>query len=250
MTPLIKKTLLVSLLIPGILVAVVFAFGSADPLTYAIPAKPPAIRLESLPQATAALSKTNITTEVAKQIAEEITDKNAEGLKSGAPAGLETIDPDIITQEVLEKAFKEVRIEDLRPAIALSDLIIIKSNDQAFARQYFANLNTIIAKNFPPGLSVNWEDPAATNFGALINAYAVTMSESLAVPVPSELAELHRTYISLLGAERNTLTLIKNYLIDPAQAAVAIEAGDTFTAELVELFRQMDAYIIEHKLNA
>lgn len=72
------------------------------------------------------------------------------------------------------------------------------------------------------------------------------MQESLAIPVPQSLAELHRQYVSLLGAEKNTLSVIKNYKTDPAQAAVAITVGESFTKELESVLTQMNAYMLDH----
>ncbi|MDO8602054.1 MAG: hypothetical protein Q7R62_02945 [bacterium] len=244
----IKKTILGSLITAGALLALIFVFGSLDPLKSEIAPKVPTFRRETVPTAPVALSQTNITQEIAKEIAKEIVAENPEGPNTGEQAGLATVDPEQLTQDVLATAFAQVKIEDLKPTIALADLVIIKSNEKALAEQYFQNINKIINKNFPAGVSINFENPAETNFSALINAYALSMSESLAVAVPANLAPLHREYISLLGAEKNTFVLIKNYLVDPAQAVVALEAGEKFTGELAEVLQQMNAYIAENNL--
>lgn len=248
MTPIIKKILLGSLAAFGALIALVFIFGSLDPIKYDIAKSPIIPRFETIPKKSAVLSQTNITEEVAQRIAQEIIEKNPEGPNTDEQTGLVTVDPEVLVQDVIAQAFEEVKIEDLRPNITLADLVIIKSSEKALAEQYFSNLNKIIGSNFTAGISVNWENPAQTNFAALINAYAISMSESMAVAVPEDLAQLHREYVTLLGAEKNTLTLIKNYEIDPAQATVAIEAGDIFTRELAEVISRMNAYISKHKL--
>ncbi len=245
MLSLIKKTLLGSAVATGLLLALIFIFGSLDPVAYTIHKEAPIPRFEKIPQ-TSALSTSNITEAVAKEIAKDIVSNNPAGPNSGERSGLTTVDPETLTQDILKQAFEEIRIEDLRPQIALTDFTIIKSTDKSFAEAYFKSINDSSTRNFPKEVSINWEKPEETNFAALINAYALTMSEALATPVPAQLAELHQQYISLLGAEKNTLTLIKNYTSDPAQAAVAIEAGNTFTAELAVVLQKMNAYISEH----
>ena len=245
MTSLIKKTLLGSAAVIGLLLATVFIFGSLDPISYTIRKETPIPRFEKIPLVST-LSASNITEAVAKEIAEDIVANNPEGPQAGEQGGLTTIDPETLTQDILARAFEEIRIEDLRPQITLSDLVIIKSTDKSFAEAYFKNINDNITRNFPEGISINWERPEETNFAALINAYALTMNDALSIAVPTQLAELHRKYISLLGAEKNTLTLIKNYASDPAQAAVAIEAGDAFTTELAQVLTEMNAYMSDH----
>lgn len=246
MTSLIKKTLLGSLILIGVLLVAIFAFGSADPLKTAIPYKIPSLRNESVPSAPATLSSSNVTEEVARQIAEELVALNPDGPGSGEDAGLQTADPEMLTDRLLSEAFKEINTENLRPVVTLNDLVVIKSNDKNAAAAYFSAINAAAIKNFPPGVSVDWENPEQTNFNALISAYGTAMQESLAIPVPQSLAELHRQYVSLLGAEKNTLSVIKNYKTDPAQAAVAITVGESFTKELESVLTQMNAYMLDH----
>jgi len=250
MTPLIKKTLLFTTLGLGGVILFVFSFGSLDPLSTNIKRPPQITRLEALPPEQPSLSKTNITESVATLVAGEIVAQNPDGPKSveGEQVGLQTIDPGKLTEETLAKAFAEVNIEDLRPKITLQNLIIIKSTEKALAEAYFKNIGAMVTENFPAGTSINWDDPARTNFTALIDAYDRSMNEGLAIAVPQDLAELHRRYLSLLGAERNTLTLIKNYQLDPAQATVAIEAGNQFTTELLRVLTEMDSYVATHNL--
>jgi hypothetical protein len=248
MTSLIKKTLLGSLIALGTLTATIFAFGSADPLRLNVPPKTPVIRFEALQNAPASISSENVTREVARHIAQELTEKNPNGPGDGTSAGIETVNPGELTERILDEAFEEINVESLRPVINISDLNVIQSGDDKLATQYFNNLNEITIRNFPAGTSVNWENPELTNFAALITAYGASMSESLRLAVPENLAELHRQFVTLLGAEKNTLTIIKNYQTDPAQAAVAIIAGDSFTTELADVLTQMNAYIAEHNL--
>ncbi len=251
MSPLIKKTLFTSLL--GLLAAAlfIFIFGSIDSVPTEIAKSRAAPRFESVPTAqTIALSGENITEGVAKQIAKDIIEQNPEGpvVESDQPL-IAGVNPEQLTENILSRAFQEINIEDLRPAITLEQLVVIKSEEKALAEHYFRTLNAIALKNFPAGVSINWENPALTNFDALINAYSLAMAESMKVPVPQDLAILHSQYIALLGAEKNTLTLIKNYRADPAQATVAIEAGDQFTSELESILTRMNEYIVIKQLN-
>lgn len=249
MTPLIKKTLLGSLIALGTLTAVIFAFGSSDPLNRAIARQPQPIRFESLPPAPSSLSQENITREIARQVALEITEQNPDGPQAG-PEGQEIIadNPEELAQRALERAFSEIKIEDLRPVIADSELIIIKSSEPESEEAYFNSLRKILVTSFPATLNVNQIDPTKTDFAAFDAAFNKSINEIRAITVPYRLVSYQKDVLSLLTALRNVFVLIKNYKADPFQAAIAVEAGDQFGLELKETFDRINAYIADNNL--
>lgn len=252
MTSIIKKTLLISALTLGVFLVIIFAFGNLAPLNTVIAQKAPAMRLESLsslPQVTS-LSKTNVTKEIASDIAQELLKKNPNGPVSGPDNNaLATIDPNELTQQVLERAFREIKTDDLRPEVKASDLIIIQSSEPKTEEAYFNTVRKILAENFPSTLDVNKIDPAKTDFGAFDSAFSQSIKELRQTPTPSALLSFQINTISLLGALRNVFTLIKNYQNDPFQAALAVELGNEFGAELMQVFVDINGYMRTHNLH-
>lgn len=249
MTSLIKKTLFVSALTLGGILLIIFIFGSFAPLNTAVAKKAPFIRLESLPTPTPTLSQENITQEIAKQIAIEIAAQNPEGPESTeAGQRIAAINPEELAQKAFEGAFSNLKIDDLRPIVTDSELTIIKSSDTKSEEAYFNAVRRILAVNFPSTLDINKVDPSKTDFSAFDSAFNKSITELRQTPVPLTVVSFQKSTISLLGALRNVFALVKNYEKDPFQAAVAVEMGNQFGAELMQVFVDMNAYMDSHNL--
>jgi|GEM_PF-2074908 len=251
MTPLIKKTLLVSLLAIGGLIALVFAFGSADPLERSIAKKAPLPRFESVGSLAGygSITKSNTTAGLAEKIAAEIIAENPTGPQ--ATEGGERIaalNPEELVQRALSETFSDLDVDDLRPTIKTNDLIIIQSSEARFAQAYFNSVNDIFKRSFPETLVINWDHPEQTDTRAFVTAFGKTADDLYKVAVPQPLASLHRELLSLVIAQRNVFALLQDYQNDPAQAALAIEAGDRFGLEIETVFNAMDSYIVKNHI--
>lgn len=251
MRSLIFKTVIGSLITLGAFVAVIFIFGESDPLTTDGARKNPTPRLESVSdlKMRERVIASNATQEIAKQLAADLIAENPEGPILGEyDSQLAGLNPQLLAEKVIEDTFSHLSLEDLRPTINSALLVISDNATKSDEERYFNLVNQIIAKNFPASLNTQWTSPEKTKLTELISALESVTNELLRLPVPKKIFQMHRELITLIGAQRNALTLLKNYKVDPAQATIAIEAGERFTTELELIFDEMDAYIIEHQI--
>ncbi len=251
MTPLIKKIALTSLIALSSFLLIIFVFGNFEPINTEMAAKPPVLRSESVGSLRSyeQVVSTNATRGLAEEIAKELIAQNPEGpQETEAGRQLASIDPEQLVQKALEETFSDLKIDDLRPIVQTTDLYIINSTDKELAQAYFNEITKNFELNFPSTLTINRADPTKTNFAAFLTAFDASIAALYKTTVPQTLAPLHRELITLLGAQRNAMALIKNYELDPAQAAIAIEAGDRFAYELLNLSQTMNAYAQRHGL--
>lgn len=251
MRSLIFKTIVGSLITLGVFVAAIFIFGESEPLTIDGAKRTAIPRFESVSTLTTQkrIVSTNATKELAEELAAEIIAQNPDGPETTETGRhIASINPEVLAQKVIEQTFSDITVEDLRPNISEESLHIIKSASKETLTAYFNNVQSIFARNFPPRPAFNWSNPSQVDFAGLLTSFQGASAELMKLAVPQPLAQLHRELITVLGAQANALMILKNYEADPAQAAIAIEAGQRFTEELQLVSLAMDAYIAEHQI--
>ena len=79
-------------------------------------------------------------------------------------------------------------------------------------------------------------------FNQLVEQLDSSLTTLLALPVPSDLADIHLQALLVLGKQRNILALLKNYGQDPLQALLAVQQTTGLYDQLQTLQDSMDAY--------
>lgn len=158
-----------------------------------------------------------------------------------------------ITQQDLEKSIsqylenevKKFDANNLKPVIDPKNLKIINDSSEAAIKEYVNNLNIVYKdlNNIDQKILIeNSSLEIPINFNLIISAYQKIIDSLYKIAVPQNLTFVHQEQIALLSAQRNAFKIIKDYEKDPMKAILAMEAGEKFNQDfinLTEAFNQM-----------
>lgn len=221
----------------------ILAFGGKKELNTELPPKVPIIRNEPVPKSSKPLAFNNLTESLTETISKEILEKNQAGpLNEQGDSWINVEDPELFVQKIIEKELAAFDPESLYPKIDLARIKTSKDNSKGAQEAYFSAFYKIFEKNFS-GVSINFENPQATDFFSLIGAFKKAESEFYDLPAPEILSGFHQRQIVLLGAQANLFSLIRDFETDPLLAFIATQYGDSLTDQVIVLLNEINAYM-------
>lgn len=182
-------------------------------------------------------SVTNLTQQLADDLAQGFIEKNPSGADS--QGGWLTPDNESLLQQSVDKAAEEFQTG--AQIVELHELNISSDNSTQGIANYISDYyNTLgsygskmkIADNleaFSDGQNVDYITPLLSQFDGLIN-------EMKKMTVPSDFVVFHQKEINLLFIEKSFLTALTNYFQDPLKAVAALQ----MMPDLEEQFAALD----------
>ncbi len=193
-----------------------------------------ALLQKTLSQTTKILGE-NATKKLADDLSKEIVEKNPNG---PGPLGSQKISvpqAEEIVADFLQKGVDNFNYEELKPAIADSDLNIVGDDPAALAR-YYKNFFEILSGNFNLGPA---ESDPQNSLDILVSVYENYIKKFYLLETPEKFADIQKQQISLLAAQRNIYRLMRDYENDPLKAVLAMKALDTVKQETADLYTKL-----------
>ncbi len=190
----------------------------------------------------------NTTSEIAKNIAEELIKKNPDGpvdLDSGK--GIGAVKPEELAGKVLSDQFSKLDLSDFNPQVNFSALRVVNSANKANSENYLKNFQAILKNNFA-ALDIDFGHPTSEDFKRLAGAYQKSVSEFYSLLVPQGLASIHSEQIRLMSVQKSIFNSLAGYEEDPMKALVAIQLSKEVDKKLADLKSQIAAYITKNGL--
>jgi hypothetical protein len=196
--------------------------------------------------ANAQVIQSNVTEEIAKKIASEITAKNPDGpsLLEGKQA-ISAIDPLALTDAILEEQLSKFNYQDFKPTASQAGLKLVPSTPKALT-EYFVSLKGTLGKH---AYTLSGANVATANFVAL-EAAAGNLAEALrTLPIPAPLAPLHAEEVSLVTAQANIFSALARSEEDPFRALLALQALPLVDADFKTLTTTFTTFIEEQQVS-
>lgn len=195
----------------------------------------------------AVLGSPNATRDLATKIAGEIIARNPNGPGPLGSQKLQLMKPSEVVDKLTAQSLAKFDPSIFSPSVDPATLHIVPDSKENF-EAYFRALSATLKTNFSSVDLRGGGDLAKVNFAKAASAYAKTIDELRALPVPAALAELHRKEIELVMAQKNVTRALTRYNEDPLQAYLALNIGDEINNNFDALNKEIADFLIKHEL--